>query len=75
MEQQLKSFTTFEELDDFITTNTVPEDLVPLALERLVDLTAFALEVCLLLFILFRLFFDENFVMFSLRVADDSCKN
>ena len=75
MEQQLKSFTTFEELDDFITTNTVPEDLVPLALERLVDLTAFALEVCLLLFLLFRLFFDENFVTFSLRVADDSCKN
>ena len=60
MEQQLKSFTTFEELDDFITTNTVPEDLVPLALDRLVDLTAFTLEVCLLLFILFGCFLTKT---------------
>ena len=47
MEQQLRSFTTFEELDEVITANTIPEDLILLALERLVDLTAIALEVSL----------------------------
>ena len=47
MKQQLRSFTTFEELDEFITANTIPEDLIPLALERLVDLTAISPEVSL----------------------------
>ena len=47
MEQQLRSFTTFEELDKFITANTIPEDLIPLSLEDLVDLTAISLEVSL----------------------------
>ena len=69
MEQQLRSFTTFEEQDEFITANTLPEDLIPLALESLVDLTAIALEVR---FFLIRLFFEENLVNFSLRIADDS---
>ena len=50
MEQQFRNFTTFEELDEFITANTIPEDLVPLALERLVDLIAIYLEVSLFVF-------------------------
>ena len=53
MEQHLRSITTFEELDELITAHTFPEDLIPLALERLVDLTAIALEVHLVF--LFRL--------------------
>ena len=45
MEQQLRSFATFEELDEFITANTIPEDLIPIALGHLVYLTAIAQEV------------------------------
>ena len=45
MEQQLRSFTTFEELDEFIARNVIPKDLIPLALETLVDLTAIDFEV------------------------------
>ena len=42
MEQILKSFATLEELDRFVG-KVIPEDFIPLALERLVDLTANAL--------------------------------
>ena len=31
MEQILKRFATFEELDEFIAANVIPEDLFPLA--------------------------------------------
>ena len=50
MEQIIKSFATLEELDRFVAGNVIPEDLIPLALERLVDLT---LEVCLIIFVSF----------------------
>ena len=50
MEQIIKSFATLEELDRFVAGNVIPEDLIPVALERLVDLT---LEVCLIIFVSF----------------------
>ena len=67
MEQHLRSITTFEELDELITAHTFPEDLIPLALERLVDLTANALEVHLVF--LFRLW------RFHFALQTIPCKN
>ena len=52
MEQIIQGFTTLEELDRFAAGNVIPEDFTPLALERLVDLKAIGLEVCLIIFIL-----------------------